>query len=708
MSSQTKDPLEKQDTPSESSESHSESEVEKAEENLEHLQIEERVVKEETKGDTEEPKPLDSPNQEETLTSRSYLFDDPSTGPSELLKPRLTSSDPGPKDVGKLIDKKELQERAVSENTGIKMVEEDFYIAYGPQSSTESSSTNFPLPNIKAPSAIPSRLLVQKSEIPSFHYEGLPSALHHSPGSRRYDFATDSANTSSDVSEIRSEVAEISTEGSVYQEAADIFQKEDSPSVYEPAVERQSSEASDTNISDLQDESAPLPTPTPSTSVSISTNTGEQGHQAYLAQLQREADERGVPISTSSGIGSTNQSELSHLKRWGAVGEIGFYRPNLEDIIDDQEISEHGARGEEPQPAAECMEDEPILEGGGKQESDRLLQQERQSEESNKAEIEACRIKQVEEGQVSDVLEVSPSVRRKTSKCLSDSTSAENIVSKLRPRIGKKSKMVASKSIVTSRSSSESTEPKSSSSDELHRKESPEIKSSSGSQDPSHSEKGRKSWQKFGQLRSMQLSAVPSKDSVITEEEEDQLSPQRVENPELMETKEISPEKMETTPEKGVEDATKTEPSSLEATDQAYGSKTETTLKEPELRFEVSEFERSVGKSKRPGGKLSSSPDERQGSTPPKASTSRPKKKARADKKRGKACRTRHDSGGSVPISVGLDRLKEETSTSTPDPSDYSESDDDDNKEGGDDNKGDGGSDGYDDDPSVYEESTAL
>ncbi|GBN96667.1 hypothetical protein AVEN_243237-1 [Araneus ventricosus] len=218
-------------------------------------------------------------------------------------------------------------------------------------------------------------------------------------------------------------------------------------------------------------------------------------------------------------------------------------------------------------------------------------------------------------------------------------------------------------------SSSESIEPKSSSSGESHSKECPDIKSSSEVQECSNSQKERKSWQKSGLLPSMQLPAMSSKDSVIAEEE-DRTSRLREQDTEFMATKDPTPEKIEATP--GKQAAEETEPSeskpAIESSDLVGGSEAGGTLKEHEQSSEVSELEQSVRKSKREAKQSSStSSDEEQSSSSPKASTSRPKKRARYDK----MSRTRHDSGGSVPKSVSPEQSEPK---STHDSSDYTPS----------------------------------
>ncbi|GBN20048.1 hypothetical protein AVEN_44738-1 [Araneus ventricosus] len=248
MSSHNKGPLEKRDIPSESSESHSDSEVNKAEENLDKQMIEGRL----TKDDSGESKPLESPNQVGTLTSN-----EPIAGPSGLQEPRLESSDPefkveslsGPQ------KEKNVESKDFDENIEARMVEEDF-------DSTSSTSlfilsskgeTTSSMLQEKSPVAGPSRL---RGEV---DYSKLPidSSIYmtessESSSSRLFEDTSDGGNTLSDVSDIRSEIADISTEG-VYRDTPDSLEKDQS-SRYACAGERQTSETSEKNISDLQDD----------------------------------------------------------------------------------------------------------------------------------------------------------------------------------------------------------------------------------------------------------------------------------------------------------------------------------------------------------------------------------------------------------------------------------------------------------------------
>ncbi|GFT43013.1 hypothetical protein NPIL_387241, partial [Nephila pilipes] len=116
-------------------------------------------------------------------------------------------------------------------------------------------------------------------------------------------------NTLSDVSSIYTQVADISTEESVYHDAPSSLTSESSVSQYFDARQSLRADSSDsTTVSDI---------PTLSTSVSnISTPTSQQGHGAYIRQLVREAEQRSDPPSTSSGYRSTNLSALDHAKDW--------------------------------------------------------------------------------------------------------------------------------------------------------------------------------------------------------------------------------------------------------------------------------------------------------------------------------------------------------------------------------------------------------
>ncbi|KAF8789366.1 hypothetical protein HNY73_007307 [Argiope bruennichi] len=653
MSSHDNDPFKKQDTPSESSESHSDSEIDQTEENLEHLKIQEHRTKREMQ---DESKPLVSRNKEGTLTSEYNPLREPIAGPSGLQKPSLassdSSSDPICEKVPHFIPEKDAELQGIDENQ-LKMVQDTDTTDSLPQSSLSSRAV-FPFEK-KTSNVSPSEFQHEKKlghdiqkpirrEILRPYF----GSSQTSSSSRRYTYAADSANTSSDLSEMPSEIADVSREGSVYHDALETFEREETPS-YRSALETQSSEASDTNFSEiLEDSSPPIPL---GSSASISTS-GE-GYD-FIAECLREAEERSEPPSTSSGIGSTDQSELANLQQWGLAGEMGIHRHNVDNMRDSpiEEIAEHEGQVEQPLTASESESDHPIPEHQEMQEFDRLFQRNEEiGEELNLPEHgasgdAACGLKKFEDGmQASNT--GTGSFRRKPASSSDSSSAPKEAAVRLRPRIrpilGKKTKMVAKKPINPMHSSSSSsTEPKSTSSEDSHRKESPETKSSSES---SSIEIDKKPWQKPGLLR-RQVSTMSSKDSVIAEEDEYQMPP------EIPGTTDESPEKMETTPEKNEESSTgnvelpEAKHLVLVSSEQIPLSEIEGVSKNEEQSFEIEESGRKAGKSKRTDARLSNSPpsDEIVASSP-NAARRRPSKKARPDKEPGETHGTRsHDS----------------------------------------------------------------
>ncbi|GBN83531.1 hypothetical protein AVEN_114646-1, partial [Araneus ventricosus] len=559
MSSHHKDPHKKKDTPSESSESHSDSE---AEENLEKSKRGKRL----TKDDRSESKPLESPNQVGTLTRKYDPFNEPIAGPSGLQEPRLESSDPEFK-VESLSDlQKEKEAKDIDENIETKTVERDYDTTSSTPPFCQSSTGITPSSKLQEDlsASEPSKL---KDEVDYMKLD-INAVVSHfmrkrprSPSPKRSDYVSEGAHTLSDVSEIRSEIADSSAVGSAYHDAPKSLEKDQSPGSAS-AVERLSSETSDSNISELPEEFVPSRTP------SLSTPSGEGGNRAYLAEIQREADARGEPMSTSSIFGSANRSEQAHLEAWNTPEEIGYYRHSADDpnqdvphsaILEDQQMQGLDRPFEQGQRDEEIME-APKVPGDA---TSGFLPRRRQVEESVQARSEGAG---------------SPSKRRRSSNWSSDSSGAEKRTSekprlRFKPEAGKERRMVARKSSPALHSSSESIEPKSSSSGESHSKECPDIKSSPEVQECSKSKKERKSWQTPGLLPSMQLAAMSSKDSVIAEEE-DRTSRLREQDTEVMATKDPTPEKMDTTP--GEEAAEETEPSeskpAIESSDLVGGS----------------------------------------------------------------------------------------------------------------------------------------
>ncbi|GFV75693.1 hypothetical protein TNCV_1756211 [Trichonephila clavipes] len=84
------------------------------------------------------------------------------------------------------------------------------------------------------------------------------------------------------------------------------------------AVESQTADHSDSNsLGGLSSLTSSEPTGV----TTASTPTEEQGNDAYIKGLEREARERGSPPSTSSGIASTDPSQVSDGLEWMDVGE---------------------------------------------------------------------------------------------------------------------------------------------------------------------------------------------------------------------------------------------------------------------------------------------------------------------------------------------------------------------------------------------------
>ncbi|KAF8789367.1 hypothetical protein HNY73_007308 [Argiope bruennichi] len=658
MSSRDKDPLKKQDTSSESSETHSDSEIDQTEENLEHLEIQEHRTKEELK---DESNPLVSPNKEETLTSKCDLLSEQIAGPSGLQKPSLGSSDSSSDPISKKITHSILEKDAEGQDideSKVKMAGADTDTTDSLPQSSLSSRAVFPFKKTTS-TVLSSRFQHEKKlghdiQKPTRREIMKPffGSSQTSCSSRRRTYAADSANTSSDVSEMPSEIADVSREGSVYYDALETFEREQTPS-YRSALETHSSEASDTNISEILEENYPLTSL--DSSASISTPSGEGGNRAFIEACFREAAEREEPPS-SSGIRVTDRSDLANLQLWGLAGEMGIDWDNVDNASDSQnrEIAEHGDQAEESYTTSESESDRLVSK---LQEFDTLFQRNDEIlEESNMpghnvSADAACRIKKFEERmQVSNIRTRISSLQRKPSSSSDSGSAADPLRSRNRPDPMKKTKVVAKKPKITTQSSSSgSTEPKSTTSDDSHRKDSPEIKSSSES---SSIEIEKKPWQKPGLLLSRQVPTTSSKDSVIAEEDEYRMAPP---SPEIPEIKAESPGKMETTSEKNNEsDAGNVELFEAKSLDlvcshQIPLSEIEGVSKDEEQSFDIQEPGRKAGKSKRTDARLSGSPpsDEIVPSSP-NAARPRPPKIARPDKESGEKHRARFESNDSL------------------------------------------------------------
>ncbi|GFV75535.1 hypothetical protein TNCV_2239841 [Trichonephila clavipes] len=125
-------------------------------------------------------------------------------------------------------------------------------------------------------------------------------------------------NTLSDISEICTQTAGSSMEESVYHDAQSNVKSEPSASLYHDAVESQTADHSDSNsLGGLSSLTSSEPTGV----TTASTPTEEQGNDAYIKGLEREARQRGSPPSTSSGIASTDPSQVNKNLEWVEVGE---------------------------------------------------------------------------------------------------------------------------------------------------------------------------------------------------------------------------------------------------------------------------------------------------------------------------------------------------------------------------------------------------
>ncbi|GIZ04578.1 hypothetical protein CEXT_666641 [Caerostris extrusa] len=162
------------------------------------------------------------------------------------------------------------------------------------------------------------------------HYPPMDVArffMHGDPLRSRRSSKSKSGNTSSDVSDIPTDVSDIpadvrsSLEENLYYEAHERQSSEESCSELRSALETQGSLDESTSASDLPLDSAPITISNLSTSTSISTDTGEEGNAAYRARCAREAEMLGDPDTSSSGIASTDQSELADRNDWFQRGE---------------------------------------------------------------------------------------------------------------------------------------------------------------------------------------------------------------------------------------------------------------------------------------------------------------------------------------------------------------------------------------------------
>ncbi|KAF8789361.1 hypothetical protein HNY73_007302 [Argiope bruennichi] len=312
MSSDDKIPLLKKNTSSESSESQSDSEVDKAEENLEHLKLQERLVKEDC---SIESRSSDSSIQERNTEST----DVPKTVPIE--ESRLPSadvkSDPAPKTVRAfdLQKEKTVEAQRVGENT--ETTESTAPFIQSPRKSESPDMSGAPL--------IPPR----KRDI--------THKLLLSEGSPSNSSASDRQNTLSGIASIVSEVASYSGEEIPYDESANF--QEGQPSNDAPGSERLLSEASDSNISDIPDEYQEPPPLTPTDS----TSYREYGDQPTVALFQGEEDD--MRVCTSLGIVSSKESELEYLHTTSELSEAHLF--SREQDIDKMTRCEREPKGNE-------------------------------------------------------------------------------------------------------------------------------------------------------------------------------------------------------------------------------------------------------------------------------------------------------------------------------------------------------------------------
>ncbi|KAF8789357.1 hypothetical protein HNY73_007298 [Argiope bruennichi] len=596
MSTQDKDPRGKKDTPSESNESHSDSEVEKAEENLDHLKLQERSSKEE---DSDESRSSFPSNQERTIVSE----EGPQTVPiakswklKESHEPFSdVQSDPGPQ-----------------ASCGFDLQEEKNVESKGFSESTESVTAESTPSYVSPP---PTESLLDPPPIPP-RREGLLQNMPPPIPPKRYDLIRKLWHQSSSKSEgtpTLEGIASIVSEEATCSGGSGNFQ-EGQPSNVVPYLVRDLvrdiSEASDSNISDIPDEyqetSSEIPV-TPHTSSLSSTSTTSSTssigsiEQHSVPLLRKVADEWGV--GPSLGVVSAKQFGFAEGKQSGLAGDEHPASEPLEALLfrRQQDLDESTLCAHLPKESQEVRDLE-------------------------EAENAAIALKKDEERiEFSDSGAGSPSERRETSKHeVVPSAEGERIIRKTNDPLQ--------------------------SSHELTCRASSETKDSKVSPKPQTS---RKSWQKPGLLRSMQLPPVKSMDIDLVEEV-DPISPRRAPSPELMETggNDESPKKMKiTADETGLSELNPV----LKSGDQSNIAEAEGASKgeEPTL-------ERKARKSKRPDTKLTSSPpsDELQDSSPKKPETYRPPKKAKSDSESKKTRRTRHDSSN-IPESVGPGYLHE-------------------------------------------------
>ncbi|GIY74570.1 hypothetical protein CDAR_410161 [Caerostris darwini] len=182
------------------------------------------------------------------------------------------------------------------------------------------------------------------------HYPPMDVArffMHGDPLRSRRSSKSKSGNTSSDVSDIPADVRS-SLEETLYYEAPERQNSEESCSEFRSALETQGSLDESTSASDLPLDSAPITVSNLSSSMSISTDTGEEGNEAYRARCARDADILGDPDTSSSGIASTDQSELANRNDWFQRGEdlaAGENRNDLPpEVVENSEEEDLGQR----------------------------------------------------------------------------------------------------------------------------------------------------------------------------------------------------------------------------------------------------------------------------------------------------------------------------------------------------------------------------
>ncbi|GIY74572.1 hypothetical protein CDAR_410171 [Caerostris darwini] len=322
------------DTTSISTSSSEDNVVERASGNLEQMKLEETAVQGEN---VEQVKSTGTP----TGTSTALQAQDPIPGTSRDQHPGDVSREQG--ESGSTPRKDDCHAKESTASVSVEQPEEQPVPPpeNEPEEQPMSETSNEGSGNVSYAHYPP-------MDVARFFMHG--ESLRSSRSSR-----SKSGNTSSDVSDIPTDVSDIpkdvarSSQETLYYEARERQNSEESCSEFHSALETQGSFDESTSASDLPLDSAQITISNLSFSTSISTDTGEQGNAAYRARCARDAEMLGGPQDSSlSGLASADQSELANRNVWFQRGQELVAGENRNDlppvVVENSEEEDLGQR----------------------------------------------------------------------------------------------------------------------------------------------------------------------------------------------------------------------------------------------------------------------------------------------------------------------------------------------------------------------------